>query len=114
MAHLKLERATSFTISYMLDDETRTFEIAGEKARALASTLEITGRTDGDSVGLVPFGRVQFHLPDAQTVKTFFVKPEQIETDGGSAIYLKRTFYDMVCEEASADAGRHIDVLRRN
>jgi hypothetical protein len=108
------QKANSLKISYMADDETKKFEVRDGAARDILASIEVTGQLANDPIGLLPVGRVVFRTPGGKSVNAFFVGPEQLDIEGGVAIFLKRAFYEKVCAAASANAGRPIDVLQRN
>lgn len=109
-----LKQATFLTIEYMLDDQPREFDVPENQAREILAHLRIVGGKNRDAVGLIPFGRVNFHFDDGRSFEAFFVAPDKIESSSGQAFFVEDSFYQSICNAASAHAGQPIDVLQRN
>lgn len=109
-----LKQASFLTIEYMLDDQPREFDLRDKQAGEILAHLRIVGGKQRDAVGLIPFGRVNFHFGDGRSLETFFVAPDRLESSSGEAIFVEDSFYQSVCKAASAHAGQPIDVLKRN
>ncbi len=111
-----LKRAKSLKIGYTVKGERRTLTVGDPRAvKDVLATLKVEGAREGVHAGLLAFGTVDFVMEDGSVVETMFVRPGQLDRSHWGEIRLADTkFYDRVCELASEEEGKNIDVLKNN